>query len=243
MKNNFSELNFKKQELNCGVNVIPILTYIEDLYGKNKMIKIIESLGLPVSFLINKSNWVSFDYYSLLLKKLVEVTKDEKAPYKVPFSMSKPQAIVKDIFLASYASIFLGSPKNIYKLIFSKYFYKRYTKIGDFEVLSSKLNSITIKLTLKEGYKQQKFNCLAIQGYMSVGTLGCGLPPAEVVHEHCAVEGKDSCIYIIKWEKRKRSKTYLWLLFFLSAISTEIFLYNSVFDIKDIQFLVNEVLK
>ena len=234
MKNNLSELDYKKQELNCGVNAIPILTYLEELYSKKKMIEIVEPLGLPVPFLLNKNNWISFDYYSLLLKKLVETTKDEKAPYKVPFSMSKPQAIVKDIFLASYASIFLGSPKNIYKLIFSKNIYKRYTKIGDFYIKSYSRNSITVEYKLFEGYKQNKYNCLAIQGYMSVGTLGCGLPPAEVVHEHCAAKGKDSCIYIIKWEKRKRSKTYLWLLFFLSVISTEIFLYNSVFDIKDI---------
>jgi signal transduction histidine kinase len=234
MKNNLSKLDYKKQELNCGVNAIPILTYLEELYGKKKMIEIVEPLGLPIPFLINKSNWISFDYYSLLLKKLVEITKDEKAPYKVPFSMSKPQAIVKDIFLASYASIFLGSPKNIYKLIFGKNIYKRYTKIGDFYIKSYSRNSITVEYKLFDGYKQNKYNCLAIQGYMAVGTLGCGLPPAEVVHEHCAAEGKDSCIYIIKWEKRKRSKTYLWLLFFLSAISTEIFLYNSVFDIKDI---------
>lgn len=234
MKNNFSELDYKKQELNCGVNVVPVLAYLEDLYGRKKMIEIVESLGLPVSFLMVKSNWISFNYYNLLLEKLVAVTKDEKAPYKVPFSMNKPQTFLKDLILATYSSLFLGSPKKIYKLIFSKYIYKRYTKIGDFSIRSSTRNSIVIEYKLLDGYKQHKLNCLAIQGYMSLGTLGCGLPPAKVEHNHCAADDKDSCIYKIEWEKRKRPNNYLWILLLLSIVSIELFLFNNTFDIKDV---------
>ena len=234
MKNNFSELNYKKQELNCGVNVIPVLTYLEDLYGKNKMLEFVEPLGLSVSFLMDKRNWVSYDYYILLLEKLVEITKDEKAPYKVPFSMNKPQLFLKDLILATYSSLFLGSPKKIYKLIFNKHIYKRYTKIGDFYIKSHTRNSITIEYKLFEGYKQSKLNCMAIQGYMALGTLGCGLPPAKVEHKHCAADGKDSCIYKIEWQKRKRSNNVLWLLLLLSTILIVVFLFKNIFGIKDI---------
>ncbi len=228
-----TEFEAKKQELNCGVNTIPLVNYIENLFGYKKMCEIIEPLGLPVSFLINKRNWVSHAYYTALLTRLVEETGDEMAPYKISFSM-KPKSIFEDIYYAAYATIFLGSPKYIYKLVFSKPVYKRYTKIGDFEILSSKNNSMTVRLTLKEGYKQNKYNCLAIQGYMALCPVGCGLPPAIIEHKCCAADGNESCIYEIKWHSKKKISYFLWIIPILIILAIGIISYNKLFNWKDI---------
>ena len=56
----------------------------------------------------------------------------------------------------------------------------------------------------------------------------------DIEHKHCAAEGKESCIYKIEWEKRKKPRNYLWLLFLFSIVSIELFLFNNIFDIKDV---------
>ncbi|MCK4796085.1 MAG: GHKL domain-containing protein [Spirochaetes bacterium] len=238
MPDSFTKYNDKKQELNCGVNVIPVLIYLENLFGQKKMCDIVEPLGLPVSFLLNKRNWVSYDYYIALFEKLIETTRDKRAPFKAPFSM-KPQSIFEDFYYATYSTLLLGSPKQGYKLAFSKVFYKRYTKIGDFEILSSSKNTLTVKYTLKKGYKQNEYNCLAIRGFIASFTIAYGLPPANVEHLQCAAEGADSCIYTIRWEKRKKWGKLLGLSLFLATMGFEFFFYNKIFHFKDILITIS----
>src|SRR4030042_452528 len=90
--------NYRKKEILCGNFVFHILKYLEDLYGYKRMCSIVEELGLEISYVQKKSNWVSYDYYCLLLNKLVEVTKDEKAPYKI-FLKNKKSSIFGGYYL------------------------------------------------------------------------------------------------------------------------------------------------
>lgn len=233
MKVQFSEFEAKKQELSCNISVKPIIEYLENLYGIKKTKEIVFSLGLPISFLSNRKNWVSYNFYVAMLKKLVEVTKDEKAPYKASFSM-KPKSIFEEFYYATSVNITFISPKYAYKIVLSGLFYKRFTKIGDFEILSSSRDFITVKYKLKEGYKQNKYNCLAIQGFMASTTIAYGLPPAEVEHTHCAAEGYDSCIYKIQWQMQKKVNRFIKLIFLLPMIGLELFFYNKIFNTEHI---------
>jgi|GEM_PF-2862381 len=233
MKTKLTEFEAKKQELNCGINVVPILNYLEDIYNYEKMYEIVEPLGLPIDFLINKRNWVSYEYYTALIEKLVEFTGDEKAPFKVSFT-TKPQSVFLDIYYATYATVFLGSPKYIYKLIFHPKVYTRFTKIGDFKVLKLTNTSAIIQYKLKKQFKQNIYNCLAIQGYLTLGTVSCGLPPAKVEHTECAAKGHDSCIYKVSWEAKKNIFKIIFPILLFFNIAIEIFFFNKVFNIKDI---------
>ncbi len=234
----FSEYEAKKQELGCNINVIPIINYFEKLFGYQKTCEMIEPLGLPVTYLKNKRNWVSYKYYCALLDKLVEVTDDKNSPFNAVFS-AKPDSVFQELLYATYSSLFFTSPGNAYKVALSKDFSQRYTKIGFFEFITSTRNSITVKLNLLEGYQQTKNNCLAIQGFMTSATLPWGVPPAKVEHLECATKGASHCIYKINWETRiKNWKTYIIPLMLIPLLSFEILFYNKFFDFKDILLTV-----
>ena len=196
----FSEFDAKKQEMNCGVNVNPIIHHMYDLLGQKKTSSLISGLGIPMSFLLKKTNWVSYEYYKALLELAIEATGDPQAPFKAAFSM-KPKSTFEDLGYITFVTLLASPPITAYKFSFSKILYTRFTKIGDFEILSSTSNSITVRYKLKEGYKQDKNNCLAIQGFMSALTTAWGIPPAEVEHRTCAADGEDSCLYKIHWQK------------------------------------------
>ena len=229
-----AESEAKKQELNCGVNTIPLLKYLENIFGYSKMCEITEPLGLPVSFLLNKRNWVSYDYYISLLEKMVEVTKDENAPFKMTFSL-QPQYIFEELYYSTYSTIFL-TPKIVYKFMFNEFIYTRYQKTADFKILSSTRNSLIVEFKMKKNYQQHIYNCKAIRGFLSIVPVQIGLPPANITHTNCAAEGKESCIYTVTWkETKKRSLFYLiFFIVFLSFLSSEIFIFKNIFSLKDI---------
>ena len=158
MDDKLNEIDAKKQEQNCGVNIIPVIKYIEKLIGAEKSKREIESLGLSLSFLMNKRNWVSHNYYLALLDKLVEVSNDESAPFKVAFNMSNPQSIFTDLQYAAYAAVFFANPINMYKLIFSKDYSKRFTKVGYFEIIETKNNYMKVKIFYFKGFEITKNN-------------------------------------------------------------------------------------
>jgi signal transduction histidine kinase len=232
LKSGLEELNITKQELSC-ISVIPVLQYLEDLFGKERMVQIIESLGLPISFLTNKSNWLSYDYYNNLLDKLVEVTGDAKAPYKAAFSV-KPEKLIDYVLYATYTTFWSQSPKLMFTISMGSNIYKRFTKIGIFTILSANKNSLTIQLKLKEGYKQTKNNCLAIQGLMAFAPIGMGLPPAELTELQCTTEGSDSCIYEIKWKKKTNWLSNIITILFFVILGLQLFVFQNIITSKDI---------
>ncbi|MEW5814845.1 MAG: ATP-binding protein, partial [Spirochaetota bacterium] len=198
-----------------------------------QMAQIVEPLGLNLSFLRNTKNWVSYDYYNRLLVKLVEVTGDERAPGKAPFSM-KPQEAYEYLLYATYTTLWSGSPRWPYRIIFKSDFYTRWTKIGTFEVVSSSANSMKLKLTLKNGYKQTRYNCDVVQGLLSSIPGGMGLPPAKVTELQCAVNGSESCIYAVSWQNRKKWQFLLGLPTLIALLILETVVFRNFFGIKDI---------
>jgi len=231
-KNNIkiNEFNAKKQELNCGVNIIPIITFLEKELGKDKAIELIESLGLPLSFLSNKRNWVSYDYYSTLLDKVVEVTQDNRAPFKIA-SVLRPETTFNYIMYAGYATIFLSNPKIMYKTMLSKNIYQTYQKLGEFNILNETKNSINFEYIIKDGYIQKDNNCLAIEGYFSYGAMTCGYPPSKTSHE---ITSKQRCVFNVIWEKKSKLFEAVFFILFLIISFSEFFLYKKIFFIKDI---------
>ncbi|HPO49881.1 MAG TPA: hypothetical protein PLO89_06095, partial [Spirochaetota bacterium] len=223
-----------RQELNCGYLITPVLRYYIHLFGKEKSAEYIESLGVSVKFLENKNNWVSYDYYLSLLEKLVEVTGDSNAPFLTAFT-TNPQAYFEEFYFMTYATIASKSPKFGFKLAFSKKIYRRYTKIGDFEVIEENKNSMTIKLVLKEGYVQNTLNCLAIQGFMAAFPIAWGNKPAKVKHEECIAKGDSACIFKIEWETEQSRFNLIFFgaFSFFSVLSVVLKSYN-IIGFKDI---------
>ena len=98
-----------------------MLQYLESLYGKEKTREAVEPIGLPLSFLQNKNNWVSYEYYNRFLEKMVEMTGDAKAPFKAPL-LVKSREIFEYLVYATEAILWYGSPRLPYKIILGSNF-------------------------------------------------------------------------------------------------------------------------
>ena len=67
-------------ELSCVVT-IPVLRYLREKRGEREMARIISETGMSPAYLGDSNNWISYDYFCRLLRKLVETTGVERAPF------------------------------------------------------------------------------------------------------------------------------------------------------------------
>ena len=220
----------EKQELSC-VNVVPLLAYLGQKAGEEKVPSIVEPLGLPLSFLKNKSNWISFEYYNRLLKRLVQATGDEEAPFRAAFSV-RPQEVYDYILYAAYATLWSGSPRAAYALSLGSSMYRRWTKIGDFEILGSSPSSMKVALALKEGYTQTRQNCRAVQGILASVPLGMGLPPADIQESECAANGAPRCVYQLRWRNKSNGVFAIGLPVAAALIAVEAVVFPGAFPLS-----------
>lgn len=221
----------KKQEFSCA-NVIIVVQYLEDVVGIEKAKSNIETLGLPLPFLKNKSNWVSFEYYNKLLDLLVNVTGDKKAPLKVSFSKRTFKAYDFIVYITS-SSLWLGAPGIVYKIIFGTGLYKLWSKIGEFSIQSLTSNSMRLKMTLKSEYKQTVNNCMVVKGLLSFIPTAMNLPPAEVREIECSANEADSCLYHVTWQNQRNWFLMLGFPILVLLILLQRTAFRDHFEIKD----------
>ncbi|MBU0683631.1 MAG: hypothetical protein KJ864_05025 [Candidatus Omnitrophica bacterium] len=184
-----------KTELNCR-NTKPILLYFEEKYGREKLKDFIRGTEMNLDYLENPNNWVSYSYYCGLLAKLVEYTSDPRAPFTAGLYTTRNECYGA---LANIVKRF-GTPASTYKLIAEMT--SRYSKLGMFNISNIRKNSCTITTTYYEQFKQDKNNCLNVQGIFSSIPTFWNLPLAKVKELKCAALGDEVCEYEIFWHNR-----------------------------------------
>ncbi|MFH0974977.1 MAG: ATP-binding protein [Spirochaetota bacterium] len=192
----------KNTKIEMSARVVgPIIRSFEEEYGTDKLVEFMESSGVPVDYFDNEHNWISYDYWCRLLKKLVNYTGDPDIAYRYGLNSIKygeSWGVLKILFTLS------PTPSFTYKSLIR--LNPRITKVADLQILEFKKNFAVIQSQFMGKYKQDKNNCLNVQGgYSAIPTI-YGLPFARVKEVQCAAEGADSCIYEIKWQNRVFNK-------------------------------------
>ena len=176
-------------ELSCVVT-IPVLRYLRENLGEHEMARIVSETGMSPAYLGDSNNWISFDYFCRLLGKLVETTGNERAPF---------EAALQHTDKSSYRGIGLflihmGTPGMAYRLIAD--YHRLWNTSTDCRIMDFKGSSCVMSLRYP---KQDKNNCLAVQGSLAAIPHAFGLPAATVTERQCACDGTDSCVYEIHW--------------------------------------------
>ncbi len=222
----------EKQELSC-LHISSLLRYLDGRLGPERVAQAVEPLGLPLAYLRNTGNWVSFEFTNSLMAKLVEETEDEQAPYKAAFSV-RPRELRDSMLFAAGAAILSGSPKAAYRISLGSDSYKRWMRIGEFSILESSPTSMRVSLTLKEGYRQTRAFCLAVQGMLASVPLAIGLPKASIQEIQCAAEGAAGCMYLVKWKNRSNRPLLYGLPLLAVLLAVEAVFTPSLFHVHDI---------
>ena len=189
-----SALNNTTMELKCAVAGC-VLRFFEERFGRDKMAEIIADTSMSLHHLEDSNNWISFAYYCRLLRKLVEITGDPRSPQDVARRYSNWRIWGSvGVFLKH-----LGTPADAYRLVVR--FNRLWNRISEWRIEEMRSSYCRINVRMTE-YKQDKNNCLAIQGSLTAGPCAFGLPFADVRELHCACEGADTCLYEIRWFNR-----------------------------------------
>ncbi|MFH0976741.1 MAG: ATP-binding protein [Spirochaetota bacterium] len=210
-----------------------IIIAFEKKYGRKELIKFIERTGLPLEYFDDENNWISHKYLRDLLKALVDYSGDPNIPYKfglttaTNLSWGVIKTILKSFSSCSYA----------YKKVVS--LSPRWGKVASLKYLKFKKNNAILKISMLYNNKQDKYNCLNIQGQLASIPTIWGLPPAEIKELQCAAKGADSCIYEIKWKNVPKKKKGLYAFFVGAAISGFLYLLSltGIFELSQLSGL------
>ncbi|MFH0771536.1 MAG: HAMP domain-containing sensor histidine kinase [Candidatus Omnitrophota bacterium] len=179
-------------EMNCRT-IKPFLVYFESKYGKEELKKFIHNTGMPLEYLENENNWLTFSYYTSLFDKLVEYAGNSDALFEAGTCAAK---------IESYGSLHfilrvLSNPALTYGNIIR--FNHNLSRAAELSLLELKKNKAIIKVHYLDEFVQTVNNCRYLQGnYASIPTVW-GLPLAKVNHSKCQARGDDSCVYEITW--------------------------------------------
>lgn len=178
-------------ELKCSV-AAAVLEFIKNTYSDEKRDQIVFETKMNLEYLLDTRNWISFAYYCRMLRALVALTGDARSAF---------ESGRQNTNLDSYGNVarfiaHLLAPGATYSLMV------RYTslwnKIASWEMPSYKNGECVIRITNIK-HKQDKLNCLNIQGGLEAVPCIFGLPFAHVEELECACDGHASCTYRITW--------------------------------------------
>jgi signal transduction histidine kinase len=191
----------------------------EKLYGKEELSKFIKGTGMPLDYFDDENNWISHNYYCIILDALVAYTGSIEIAYKFGLTAATNMSwgiiatILKGFASCTYA----------YKTVIS--LSPRWQKVSDTRFIMLKKNKATIEFRYINNFKQTKNNCLiGIQSQLASIPMHWNLPPAKIKELQCAAEGADSCIYELSWRNPPYKKTGFYFL--LTGIVISIALYQ-----------------
>jgi signal transduction histidine kinase len=188
---------YTKCELSCRV-IKPVLYYIMDKYNREVLVQFIEETGLDLDFLENENNWVSFNYYNLVLGKMVEFTKNPMSPFEAGYYVLSKESYGMLYSILSVLKVF-GTPKIAYQQVAE--LGSTFNNICKITILESGMNNITMSWKYLPGFKQTKLNCLNIRGQLAYIPGFWGLPNAEIEELKCEADGDDACVFRIHWNR------------------------------------------
>ena len=191
-------------EVLCGFDIFPIIKYLEELLGYNTMCNIVEPLGFPISYLNKKTNYVSMNYYVTLVEKLIEITEDDKAPYKV-FTNLQPKVFLNEIVYSSYSSNIFRSLKLGYKFFLNLIIHNKISKICNYEILPSGNNSLIIKSKSKMDDKFCKYYNLSFNGFLLALLNALDLKKSKITKKTCNDLDDKELVFKIVWKNKRES--------------------------------------
>jgi len=179
-------------EMSCRA-VKSLLVYFEERYGREELKKFINKTGMPLEYLEDESNWLTFSYYTSIFDRLAEYAGNPEVLFE-----SGTYAAKIEVFGSLYFVLrVLGNPALSYKNVVN--FANTFSKITKFSLLELKRNRAVIKVRYLDGFTQTANNCRNLQGQLASVPTMWGLPPAKVFHSKCQARGDDSCVYELIW--------------------------------------------
>ena len=181
-----------KTEISCRA-AKGIILFLRKVHGLEMLEEVFSRAALPVDYVNDGSNWLSFDAFNRLLTVLVEVTGDEEAPYKAGTQTSDPSTFGA---VRVMGQRFLSIHGVYHMMAMHSYFF---VKVCDWSMLARSAGHVQLEIRYRKGYEQTKNNCDNIRGHLSSIPVWLGAEPATVTHHACILRGGEVCVYDVQW--------------------------------------------
>ena len=173
-----------------------ILAYVEREGGRPAVERLLGRVGLAdhEDQLRDENFWFNFETKIRLFGAAAEVLEDPDAALHIGAAALQLN-VAPGVKLALRA---FGTPRLVYANIVRAS--GKFTWAHTWDVLDKGPGEVQLRYTDVSGVGYHLADCQYNRGLLSCVPEMFGMAPAEIEHEHCAVEGADSCVYEIRWE-------------------------------------------
>ncbi len=181
-----------KAELSCRA-AKGIILYLRREHGPRVLDEVFARAELPVEYVNEGGNWMSFAAFNRLLDAMVAVTGDPDSPYRAGTQTADPSTFGP---IRVMGQRFL-SIQGVYRMMTMHSHY--FVKICDWTLLGYAQGHARIQIRYHKGYSQTRWNCDNIRGHLSSIPTWLNYAPAQVGHHTCILHGAEVCIYDVDW--------------------------------------------
>jgi len=199
---------------------------IKKRYQDVNIHELLDSAGITSYQIADEGHWFTQTQVNLFHAKLSQLTSNEYIAREAGRLSASPESI------GAMRQYVLGmvSPGQAYTL-FGKAA-EKFTRSTNYKVKKISTNKVEIKVTPREGVKEQPFQCENRFGFIEAQTMIFTNKLPQIEHPECVFRGGGSCRYIVSWEKKfsdvwKKARNFA-LLFFLTICIITIFIHPMV---------------
>ena len=184
----------------AGITTAILLSYVESRGGRAAVQRVLELSGLlgRESELRDESTWWTYIQKQALMEAVTHVLEDPQATRRAgAYALETGVGSTLKAALRAF-----GSPELAYTNMARSN--QKLSRNSRMEVLMVGNGYATLSHHQVVDVRNTKVDCLYNQGLLGVLPELFGLAPARVTHTQCALDGADSCIYDVRWERRSR---------------------------------------
>jgi diguanylate cyclase (GGDEF)-like protein len=182
----------------AGLTIRLILEYVRRQTGESGVREVLSLAGetRPLEVLEDERVWSSYEAKIRLFEAAADVTGQPDVGRRVG-------EVVLDTAVGSTVRLLVGmfgSPTRLLKAITRTN--SKFSTAAHMSVVELRRTSAVLRYRLRPGYRLSRHDCDYTAGLLSQVSAVFGLPPAQVGHDTCQVDGAEACIYRLDWAPR-----------------------------------------
>ncbi|MEX2550963.1 MAG: sensor domain-containing diguanylate cyclase [Nitriliruptoraceae bacterium] len=184
----------------AGVTTRLIVVYIRRALGEDALEGLLTRAGehRSVATLEDEATWSTYEEKIALFEAAAELTGDPLVARRIGASVLTEQFGRALLFLIGA----LGSPERVLRSVARAN--AKFSASATMRCLETSPDRGTVAYRLHEPRIPSRHDCLYNEGVLSQIPAVFGLPPAEVAHPSCQVDGAAECVYVVRWSRWRR---------------------------------------
>ncbi|HEY3587187.1 MAG TPA: GAF domain-containing protein, partial [Myxococcaceae bacterium] len=172
-----------------------LIAEVQDFGGPEAVARLLELSGSErtVDYLVDLSNWISYDEALNLWRAGMEVTHNPQLPRVL--GQRAAERLASSPIAAALRS--LGSPGRVYEQVATSA--NKFSTVVRMEAVEVGEHTAVVTCEPVEGFARFPEHCAWTVGLLGASPILFGLEHAHVEHDECAALGAPRCVYRISW--------------------------------------------